>query len=138
MTSLCDLVCILKRLRRIWKKTFHFFGRFHIILTALIAHTVFICQFLTCLKTEQYIMRLCILCKCIMHIIGRNKFYSCLTMHFQKLLIDILLFRNAMILQFQKEIPLPENILITKSSLFCILVHASCDKSRHFTGKTRT
>ena len=83
-------------------------------------------------------MRLCILCKRIMHIIGRNKFYSCLTMHFQKLLIDILLFRNTMILQFQKEISFPENILITKSSFFGIFIHPSCEKSRHFAGKART
>ena len=138
MTPLCNLMRILQSLCRIRKKPFHFLRRFYIILPAIISHSVFIGQFLTCLKAQQYIVRLCILCQCIMNVIGRNQFDPCLTVHLEQLLIYILLLGNSMILQFQEKVSLSKNILVSQCSRFCILIHPSGKKSRHFTRKTGT
>ena len=98
MTALCNLMRIFQCFCRIWKKTFHLFRRFYIILTALITHTILICQFLTSLQAEQDIMWLGILCQGIMYVICCDQINSGLTVHLKKLLVYILLFRNTMIL----------------------------------------
>ena len=83
-------------------------------------------------------MRLCILCQCIMYVIGTNQIDSRLSVHLQKLLINILLFRYPMILQFQKKVSFSKNILITKSCCLCILIHPSGKKSGYFTCQAGT
>ena len=42
MASVGDLLCVFKCLRRIWENLRHLFGRFHIVLSAGIAHPVLI------------------------------------------------------------------------------------------------
>ena len=54
------------------------------------------------------------------------------------LLIYILLLGNSMILQFQEKVSLSKNILVSQCSRFCILIHPSGKKSRHFTRKAGT
>ena len=46
-----------------------------------------------------------------MNIIGTYKLNSCLFMHTHKLRIDIMLFRNSVVLQFKEEITLTKYIL---------------------------
>ena len=117
---------IFQRLCGIREQHFHLLRRFHIILSSFISHTVFICQLLSCLKTQQNIMRLGILRQSVMHVICHYQIDPCFFVHFKKLLIYSLLLRNPMILHFQKEISLSKNILIPKCGSFCILVHSSC------------
>ena len=50
VTALGNFVSILQSFQGIWKKSCHFLLRFHIVLTAFIAHTVCIRQLLACLK----------------------------------------------------------------------------------------
>ena len=89
---------ILQGLQSIWEKFCHFFRGFHIILAALITHSVLVCQFLVCLQTEKNIMRISILRPCIMHIIGCNKVNPCFFVHTEKFLIYQSLRRDSMIL----------------------------------------
>ena len=138
MTSLSNLMCILQCLCRIRKKPLHLFRRFYIILTSVVTHSIFIRQFLSRLKTQQYIMRLCILCQRIMDIICCDQLNTCLTMHFEKLLVHILLLRYPMILQFQEKVSLSKNILISQCGSFGILIHSPGEITCHFACKACT
>ena len=138
MTSLRNLMSVLQRLQSIWEKLCHFFRGCHIILTAFIAHSIIICQLLVCLQTEKNIVRCCIFCHCIMHIVGCYQINSCFFVHTEKLLINYLLFRNSMILQFQEEVSFSKNILISQSCCLRIFVHASLKISGYFTCQAGT
>ena len=108
-----DLVGIFQSFQSIWKKSRHLFWRFHIILAALIAHSVLIAEFFLSLQTKKNIMWFRILCHSVMHIIGGNQIDPRLSVHTEKLLVYSLLLRDPMILKLQKEISFSENILIT-------------------------
>ena len=133
-----DLVGVFQCLQGIRKQLCHLLRRFYEILTSLIAHTIFICQFLSCLQTQQDIMRLHVIPIRIMHIIGGCHRDSRLFMQAHQLLIDHLLLWNTMILQFQKEIVFPKDFLIAKCSRFGIFIHAFCQISGNFTRKAGT
>ena len=124
---------IFQSFQSIWKKSRHLFWRFHIILAALIAHSVLIAEFFLGLQTEEHVMGLRILSHGIMHVIGSNQVDSCLSVHAEKLLVYRLLLRNSMILKLQEEISFSKNILITQGCDFCILIHSTgkipCDLS---------
>ena len=128
-----DLVGIFQSFQSIWKKSRHLFWRFHIILAALIAHSVLIAEFFLGLQTEEHVMGLRILSHGIMHVIGSNQVDSCLSVHAEKLLVYRLLLRNSMILKLQEEISFSKNILITQGCDLCILIHSTgkipCDLS---------
>ena len=108
-----DLVGIFQSFQSIWKKSRHLFWRFHIILAALIAHSVLIAEFFLSLQTKKNIMWFRILCHSVMHIIGGNQIDPRLSVHTEKLLVYSLLLRDPMILKLQKEISFSENILVT-------------------------
>ena len=108
-----DLVGIFQSFQSIWKKSRHLFWRFHIILAALIAHSVLIAELFLSLQTKKNIMWFRILCHSVMHIIGGNQIDPRLSVHTEKLLVYGLLLRDPMILKLQKEISLSENILVT-------------------------
>ena len=113
MTSLRDPVRVFQRFQRIWEKPRHLLRRFHIILAALIAHSVLIAEFFLSLQTKKNIMWFRILCHSVMHIIGGNQIDPRLSVHTEKLLVYSLLLRDPMILKLQKEISFSENILVT-------------------------
>ena len=110
-------MCIFKRLKRIWKQLRHLLRRFYKILSALIAHTVFIRQLLAGLNTQKDIMCCHIILVSIMHIVRRDQRNMQLLAHPQKLLIDEPLVRNSVILELQKVIVLSENFLILQRGL---------------------
>ena len=101
LATVRDFLCVLQRFLRIGKKSAHLLFTFHIILTAFIAHPVGILHFFPRLNTKQKIVRLRILCIRIMTVVGRYQWNSQLCRHTNQRLIDPLLIRNAMILQFQ-------------------------------------
>ena len=138
MTSLGYLMGIFQSFQSIWKKSCHLFRRFHVILTALIAHSVLICKFLLCLQAKKHVMGLRILSHGVMHIIGSNQINACLSVHAEKLLVYSLLLRNSMILQLQKKIPFSKNILITQGCDLRILVHTPCKVTGYFSGQAGT
>ena len=133
VAALRDLVGIFQSFQSIWKKSRHLFWRFHIILAALIAHSVLIAEFFLGLQTEEHVMGLRIFSHGIMHVIGSNQVDSCLSVHAEKLLVYRLLLRNSMILKLQEEISFSKNILITQGCDLCILIHSTgkipCDLS---------
>ena len=73
MTALSDLPGVFQGFFCIRKKCLHLLCRFYIILSALVAHPVFILQFFSGLQTKQDIMCRRILCVGIMDIIGRHQ-----------------------------------------------------------------
>ena len=52
--------------------------------------------------------------------------------------IDGPLLLQPVVLQFQEKVSLSKNILVSQCSRFCILIHPSGKKSRHFTRKAGT
>ena len=138
ITTVRNLLCILKRLQCIWKQLPHLFLRLNIILTALIPHTVFIFQFLSSLDTQQNIMWLYIFGIGIMYIIRRNKLNSRLLSHTKERLIHDLLFLHPMILQFQEKISFSKNVLIPKCRCLSFFIHPTQDILLYLTGQTCT
>ena len=112
MAALSDLMGIFQCFHGIRKQRLHLFRRFHIVLSALIAHPVLIRQFLSRLNAQQYVVRRRILRVGVMHVIGGHQIDPKLPAHTQKLLIHRLLLWDAMILQFQEEITCTKNSLI--------------------------
>ena len=74
----------------------------------------------------------------VMHIICRYHRDARLFVEAHQLLIDHLLLRNAVILQFQKEIVFTKDFLITKGGFFGIFIHASRQIPGNLTRKTGT
>ncbi len=140
VTSVGYFLCVIYRLRRIREELSHLFLGFHIILSALIAHAVFIRQFLSRLNAEKYVMRIRIFGKCIMAVICRDQLDPCIPAHPHQSLIDQFLRRYAVILHLQKKIIFSKNIPVAQSSLFCLIIHArrqiARDLSRQTRGKT--
>ena len=138
ITTLCNLIRIFQSFRCIGKQRCHLFRGFNKILTAFITHTVLIRQPLASLQTEQDIMRLHILRIRVVHIIGCHQFNSHLPAHAKQRLIDLLLFRHAMILQLQKEIIFSKDILIAQGRFTCFLVHPTHDIAWNLSCQTST
>ena len=122
MASFCNLMCIFKCLKRIWKQLRHLLRRFYKILSALIAHTIFICQLLAGLDTQKDIMCCHIILVSIMHIVCCDQRNMQLLTHPQKLLIDEPLIRDSVILKLQKIIVLSKNFLIFQRGLTRFLI----------------
>ena len=100
MTAIRDLLRIIHCFLRIWKKRTHLVLTFDVELTAFITHTILIRNLLTGLDAKKHIMCLHIIRIRIMHIIRTDKPDPRLLTHAHQLLIDQLLIRNSMILQF--------------------------------------
>ena len=138
VASLRDLMSVFQGFQCIWEKLRHFLRRFHIILSAFITHSVFVCKFLVRLQTQKNIVGCSILCHCIMHVIGCHQIDPCFFVHAQKFLIYYLLCRNSMILQLQEEVSLSKDILITQRCCLCIFIHSSLKISGNLTCQTCT
>ncbi len=98
MTAVGNPLGILHSLPGVREKSLHLLLALHIILSALIAHTVFVGHFLARLQAQQNIMRLRVLRICVMHIVGCHQRDIQLPAHLQKHRIHRLLGRNPMIL----------------------------------------
>ena len=122
LAAVRDLLSIFQRLQRIGEQTAHLLFRFDVVLSAFIAHTVFIADLLARLDTEKDVVGIRIRFVSIVNIIGRHQFDARLLAHPHQLLVDQALFGNSMILQFQKEISLSENLLITQRGFFSFFV----------------
>ena len=61
----------------------------------------------------------------IMHVVGGNQVDAGFLMHTQQGSINGLLFRNTVVLQFQKEISLTENFLKAQGRSFTFFVKAT-------------
>ena len=132
MTPVRDPLRILHSLPRIGKEAFHLLLTLDEILTALVAHTVLIRQFLAGLQTQQDIVRLHIVRIGIMDIICDNERNIEFLAHLQKHRIDSPLLRNAVILHFQEKIALSEARFIFESHLLCLIHETFDDIALHF------
>ena len=112
MTAVGNPLGVLHSLPRIGEKPLHLLLALHIILAALVAQAVFVSHLLSRLQTEQNIVGLGVLRISVVHVVGDHKRNVQLLVHAKKHGIDRLLRRNPVILQFQKVIIFPENILI--------------------------
>ena len=135
VAAIGNLLRIFQRLQRIRKKLRHLLRRFHIILSALVAHTILVLQLLAGLDAEQNVVRLGVRRQRVMHVVRRHQLNAGLRAHAQKLLVDDLLVGDPMILQFQEEIALAENLLVLQRDLFALVVHAAHQITRYFPRK---
>ena len=123
------------RFRNIRKKPVHFLPGFYVILSAFIAHAVFILHFFLGLYAQQYVMGIYVLGIRVMHIIGRHERNSRLLMHPDQHLVDMVLGRNAVVLKFKKIPALPENIQMVQRCLFCPFVVSGRNVPRNLPGQ---
>ena len=107
-------------------------------MSSLITHTVFILETFPRLHAQKNIMSFCIRIISIMNVIGHHQLDTGLPAHAKQLLIYMFLLRNAVILQFQKEISFAEDFFIAKCCCLCLFVKPSCHSSCNFTCKTST
>ena len=136
-TAVRDPLRIFHGLPCIWKESLHLFLTLYVILSAFVSQAVRIRKSLGSLKAEQNIMGLGILRVGIMNVIGSHQRDVQLPAHAEQLRIDGFLLRYAMILQFQKVIPLAKAGLILPRDLTCLVIQALLQITRHLTGKTR-
>ena len=122
VTTICDSLGILHCLPGIRKQCLHLFFALYIILPAFITHPVFIGKLLSGLQAQQNIMGSLILPVCIMDIVGGNQFNAQFLAHLHQGRVDRLLLRNAMILQFQEKVSLPETFLVFQCSFLCLII----------------
>ena len=112
----------------------HLFLALDIELSARIAHPVLIADLFSCLNAEKNIVCLCVICKRIMAVIGRDHRNIQLPRQLKNPCNGSLLVRIAVVLQLQEEISLSENILVFQCGLLCRLLVAahkvSCDLAR--------
>ena len=135
ITALGYLVGILQSLRCIGKQGCHLLHGFHVILAALIAHSVLVLKPFAGLHAQENVMGLRVCAVGIVDIIGSHQFDSRLPAHTHKLLIHSVLLRYTVVLQFQEKIPLSENLFISQSRLFGLLIKTFCDISCNFSCK---
>ena len=82
-------------------------------------------------------MRIGIGCIGVMHVICRYQFNSCLFAHPKKLRIDRFLFRDSVILKFQKKVSFPKNSFVAFRSTHCFFIHTAYQIFLYFSCQTR-
>ena len=135
--AVCNLLSIIQRLKGIWEKLLHLLRGFHIILPALIAHSVLIRKLFPRLDAQQNIMRLFILSESIMNIVGRHQFNPCLLRHFEKLLVHQRLFWDTVVLKLKEKIVRSKNPPVFQSYFFRLVIKFFRNIPLHFSGQTR-
>ena len=136
MAALRNSAGILQSLRRIGKQLCHLLRGLYIILSSFVTHPVLVRKLLPCLDAKEDIVRLCVLRTGIVTVIGADQRNACLPAHTDKLRIDHPLLRYSVILKFQKEIAVPENLVITKCCFLCLFVLIPGQVNRDFSCKT--
>ena len=99
VAALRDLMGVIDGFLGVWKQRPHLLLRFHVILTALVTHTVLIRNFFPGLDTQQNVMRCRILRENIVDIVGCHQIHGQFPAHAHKSLVYGFLGRNSMILQ---------------------------------------
>ena len=122
IAPLSDFYGIFQGFRHVAEKVIHFFGAFHIKLSALIPHTVFILHSFPSLDTQEDIVRHCVLFINIMAVIGGNEGNPRFLGHTNQCLVDTFLFCHAVILQFQEKIAFAENFFIFQSGFLGVVI----------------
>ena len=135
ITTVCNPLGILHGLPCIGEQSLHFLFALDVILTALITHAILVRQLFAGLQTQQNIVGNRILSIGVMHIVGgyqRNVQFSA---HLEQFHVHCPLFRDSMILQFQKIIALAEAGLVFASRFSRFVLHSLQNKPGHFTCK---
>ena len=132
-----DLLCIVKCLQRIREQTLHLFRRLNVILAALIAHSIFVCQLLSRLDAQEDIVSLGVLSVGVVDVVCCDKLDPCLLGHLEKLLVHQRLIRQTVVLQLKEIIVFTENITVFKRSLFRLIVEPLDNIPLDLPGKTR-
>ena len=135
MTAVSDSLGILDSLPGIGEQPFHLFLALHVVLSALIAHAILVRQLFPRLQTKQNIVRIGVFCISIMHIVGGHQGDIQFSAHLQENGIYLPLFRQAMVLKFQKEVTLSEAILILSGSLLSLVKESFHNITLHFSRK---
>ncbi len=112
MTSVRDSLGIFHRFPCIGEESLHLLLAFDVVLSPFVTHSVFIRNLFAGLETEQNIMGIRVRRICIMDIIGGDQGDIQLFTHFQQFRIYKPLFRQPVILQFQKIVPFAETGLV--------------------------
>ena len=120
----------------IGEQPLHFFFAFHVILAALIPHSVLISQLFGCLDAQEDIMGLFILPVRIMHIVGSHKRDIQLLAHGKKRRVHRTLGGNPMILKFQEIIILSKTGLVFQRRFFGFVNQAFLDIAGHLSCQT--
>ena len=119
------------------EQPFHLVFALEVELLRLEFHPVGVVHGLACLDAQQDVLHFCVLFAQVVGVVGHHQRQSQLPGKALDALIHRPLLRNAVILHFQKEIPLPENA----GHLFCVFLRGIVvffhQILRNRTGKTR-
>ena len=137
IAPLGDLVRVVKCFLCIRKQRTHLLLGFDIELPALIAHPVLVRDFFARLDTEQNIVRFHIFFINIVAVVRRHQRNLQFLAHPHQALVDRPLRRDAVILQFQKEIVRSKDIAVFLRRLARFLIHASRQIPRDLARQTR-
>ena len=133
MAALGNLVGVLQGFQCIWEKGCHFPFGFHVVLAAFVAHTVCVGELLACLEAEKDVVRVSVFFIGVVDVVGGYQVDSGLLVHAEKLLVYVLLFRDPVILKFQKKVAFAEDFLVTEGGFPGVGVHAPGEEAGYFT-----
>ena len=137
LAAIRDALGILHSLRVAGEQGLHFLRRAEIEVPGLIAHAIFIVHGLAGLDAQQHVVALGILTAEVVGIVGAHQRDAGLIVHPQQGTVDGGLVRDAVILQLQIEIVLPQNVLQFQRIGLGPIVVAVQNAARDLTGKTR-
>ena len=122
MAAVGDLLGVFQSLRGIGKQLLHLLGGFYIVLSALIAHPVFVLKFFPGLDAQQNIVGRRVPGIRIVNVICGRQPDAGLLAHAHQLGVHQPLLRDPVVLKLQEKIPLSENLLISEGRLFCLFI----------------
>ena len=116
----------------------HLFLRLHIVLAALVTHTVLIRHLLAGLDTQQNVVSCRILCQNVMNIVGCHQIHGKLPAHAHQALVYHFLGGNSVVLQLQKEVAFSKDLFIMPCRPAGLLVHAPGQIALHLARQAGT
>ena len=137
LAAIRDALGVLHSLRVAGEQGLHFLRGAEVEVPWLIAHAVFIVHGLAGLDAQQHVMALGIFTAEVVGIVGAHQRDAGLIVHSQQGAVNGGLVRNAVILQFQIEIVLPQNVLQFQRIGLGSIVVAVQNAAGNFTGKAR-
>ena len=136
IASLRYLRSIVQCFGNISEQSAHLLFGFEIVLPAFVAHAVLIGNLLLRLDAEKDIVRHGVIRERVMDIVRGYQINAGLLMHAKQLGIDRTLFRDAVVLQFQKEITVTEYPVVFKCRGLRLFVSALEYEVRDLTRQT--
>ena len=109
-------------LLRIREQCPHLVLGLEVILSALVTHSVLVLHLFLCLDTEQDVMCLCVLRKCIMYVICAYELYPGFLRKTKYTCICFFLFGYTMILQFKEIVSLAKYFKMPLNCCLCSLI----------------